>query len=395
VSSTTAARDRILFVDDEAPLLRSMKRQFCERFDVRTAPGGAQGLELLAETDFAVVVSDMRMPEMNGAEFLTRVRERHPDTTRLLLTGYADMDAAMAAVNEGNIFRFLSKPCQTDVLQRHLDDAIRQYRLVVAERELLEMTLKSSVEAMLETLSLAGPMAFGRCMRVRRLVGNLVGEVNAPNGWQIEVAAALAHLGDVTLPPHVSAKLDRGTALSDEEAAHSLQALKLSSEIVRGIPRLEQVAEIIEAVAEVESGAAPDGGTVHLRLPIGARMIHVARQYDQHEAAGLAPTRAVEVMAAEGERFDPALVTALAHVFETSISRLEVLDIEAERLRVGMILVEDVRTSDEVLLVSRGHDVTATMLARIRNYAEREGLPGPLRVAMPIMRPKQRSGSTP
>ncbi|NIQ03497.1 MAG: response regulator, partial [Nitrospinaceae bacterium] len=94
---------------------------------------------------FAVVVSDMRMPDMDGIQFLSRVREHYPQTVRMMLTGYADVKTAMNAVNEGNIFRFMTKPCPPEVFEKVLSAGIEQYRLITAERDLLERTLKGSV----------------------------------------------------------------------------------------------------------------------------------------------------------------------------------------------------------------------------------------------------------
>jgi DNA-binding NtrC family response regulator len=139
--------DRILFVDDEPAVLDGYCRLLHKEFSMLTAVGGAAGLELIegAKTDpFAIVVSDMRMPGMDGVQFLSRVRALSPDTVRIALTGQADMQTAADCVNEGSIFRFLTKPCQKDVLGRALTSGLVQYRLVLAEKELLEKTLSKS-----------------------------------------------------------------------------------------------------------------------------------------------------------------------------------------------------------------------------------------------------------
>lgn len=130
------ARPRILCVDDEPRVLEGLRRQLGRRFDVRTATSGASGLAIVdRDGPFAVVVSDMRMPAMDGAGFLRRVRERAVETVRILLTGYGDLQSAAAAVNEGSIFRLLSKPCPPDVLQEALAAAVQQHRQLVAARD--------------------------------------------------------------------------------------------------------------------------------------------------------------------------------------------------------------------------------------------------------------------
>ena len=140
---------RILFVDDDPRVLQAFERQFYKRFEIRTAIGPELGLQTLgADGPFATVVSDLRMPGMNGIEFLTRVRQASPDTVRVMLTGDADLSAAMAAVNEGKIFQFLTKPCPSDMLSRTLESALEQHRLITAERELLESTLRGKKAVM-------------------------------------------------------------------------------------------------------------------------------------------------------------------------------------------------------------------------------------------------------
>ncbi len=146
--------DKILFVDDETDLLRGYKIMLRQHFEVDTAEGGAQGLaEIQSHGPYAVVVSDMRMPGMNGVEFLSQVRHRAPDTIRMMLTGHTDIKAAMDAVNEGNIFRFLAKPCEREVLTSAINSGLVQHRLVIAEKELLEKTLMGSIKVLTERLS--------------------------------------------------------------------------------------------------------------------------------------------------------------------------------------------------------------------------------------------------
>ena len=139
--------DRILIVDDDANLLQAMRRQLFDTFDVTTAEGGEAALDLIGdETPFAVVLSDMRMPGLDGVEFLKRFRERSKHTVRMMLTGNADQQTAVDAVNEGHIFRFLKKPCPEATLRAAIDAGIEQYRLVIAERELLSKTVAGTVK---------------------------------------------------------------------------------------------------------------------------------------------------------------------------------------------------------------------------------------------------------
>src|ERR1022692_4876094 len=196
----------------------AMERQFRRQFEIRTAVGPVLGLQAIAEAGpFAVVVSDLRMPVMDGVEFLTRVRAISPDSVRVMLTGQADMEAAIAAVNQGNIFQFLTKPCPSGTLTRALNSALEQYRLITAERELLEQTLRGSVGVLSEILSLPNPVAFGRAQRIRRYVVHMSARLDLPGRWQFEVAAMLSQIGSVTVPPEVMDKYYRRDPLTPEE----------------------------------------------------------------------------------------------------------------------------------------------------------------------------------
>jgi serine phosphatase RsbU (regulator of sigma subunit) len=140
--------DKILFVDDDVNLLAAFRRQLRKQFQIETAEGGREGLELVkANGPYAVIVSDFRMPIMDGIEFLSRVREIAPETVRIMLTGNADLQAAIQAVNEGNIFRFLTKPCSRDILSESLITGLEHYQRVSREREYNEKTRISMAQA--------------------------------------------------------------------------------------------------------------------------------------------------------------------------------------------------------------------------------------------------------
>jgi DNA-binding NtrC family response regulator len=118
---------KILFVDDEAAVLAGYDRTLHREFEVDTAAGGELGLKAINSSGpYAVVISDMRMPGMSGAQFLAKARQSSPDMVRMLLTGYTDLSAAMEAVNEGNIFRFLTKPCAKEVLVAAINSGVEQ-----------------------------------------------------------------------------------------------------------------------------------------------------------------------------------------------------------------------------------------------------------------------------
>ena len=134
--------DKILFVDDDPGILEGFQQLLRKEFVVTVALGGQEGLSAIKQDGpFAVVISDMRMPGMSGAEFLAKIRQKAPETVRMLLTGQTDMHAAIDAINEGNIFRFLTKPCRKEDLVNAINLGLAQYRSVIAEKELVKKAL--------------------------------------------------------------------------------------------------------------------------------------------------------------------------------------------------------------------------------------------------------------
>ncbi|MDR3584123.1 MAG: response regulator, partial [Desulfosporosinus sp.] len=153
--------NKVLLVDDDLNVLQAYTRTLRGNFKVSTTDNGAEGLQILKkEGPFAVIVTDYRMPKMNGIQFLAYAKELIPDTIRIMLSGQADLDVSIQAVNEGNVFRFLNKPCPTEQLIKVLDTAIEQYRLVMSERELLDKTLKGSVKLLLDISNAVNPQIF-------------------------------------------------------------------------------------------------------------------------------------------------------------------------------------------------------------------------------------------
>ena len=215
------SKPRVLLVDDEPNVLESLRDILYRSFDVETALGGAEGLEKLqVDGPFEVLVTDMRMPGIGGAEVLADGSRRlAPDTVRLLLTGHADIDAAIEAVNSGQVFRFLTKPCARETLVRALVDAANQHRLLTSERVLLEQTLSGAVQALTDVLALVNPVAFGRATRLRCMAGDFACTVHLDDPWQVEMAAMLSQVGCLSLPQETAERYYRGDELSVDELA--------------------------------------------------------------------------------------------------------------------------------------------------------------------------------
>lgn len=353
-------RPRILCVDDEPRVLDALVRTLRRYFDVVTAAGPGPALELLDRGErFAVLVSDLHMPGMNGVALLAAAREREPDTVRVLLTGFADLDAAVDAVNDGHVFRFLRKPCPPDVLTRTLHAAVEQHRLVMAERELLEQTLRGSVRMLSDVLALASPEVFGRAERVRRLAAELADRLAVPDRWSVEIAATVWHLGCVTLPPLVAQKIGRGLPLAADEALLVRDLPTTAERLVGRIPRLERVVELLRTVHE------PTGSG---RAPLGAQVLRAALELDTLEARGLPAGDAFDALDVLLAGYDPRVLEELRELrgYEGASSRVR--EMRLQDITLGMVFADDVVNHAGLLLIARGQEVTMPLIERVRTY---------------------------
>ncbi|MFQ5618106.1 MAG: response regulator [Rhodospirillales bacterium] len=210
--------EKVLIVDDDTNLLAGLERHLRKYFDVSTAEGGEQALDLVkSDGPFAVTVCDMRMPGMNGVEVLAAVKELARDTVRIMLTGYADDVTTTRAVNDGAIFRFFAKPCPPETLAKGIEAGIEQYRLVTAGRELLSGTFSGAVKVLNDLLSMVDPQGFDRSGTVPGSAHGVAVHLGSPNPWQLETAEMLSRIGQVAVPPELLAKKRAGEPLTEVE----------------------------------------------------------------------------------------------------------------------------------------------------------------------------------
>jgi DNA-binding response OmpR family regulator len=364
---------RLLLVDDEPNVIDGLRRRLRTEYEVFAANDGASALRLLEQQgEMHVIVSDMRMPGMNGAALLSETCKLYPDMVRILLTGQTDLQLAIAAVNEGQIFRFLSKPCSGDVMRVQLKAALRQHQLLATERVLLEQTLRGAVHALSEVLALAMPEAFGRATRVRQRARLLAECVGIQDLWRIEVAATLSQVGAVTLSRETATRLYRAEALTATEQAAVDQLPTIALELLEQIPRLEAVKELISL------GFGAKGGDVPRALE--AQALRICVEYDALHDSGLSGNDALLSLQRRG--FDADLLTALTNMVAAETSSARVLDVTIHELRDGMVLAEDVFAANGTLLLARGHVIKSNIINRLRAMGPNLGNRQTLRVKL-------------
>jgi response regulator RpfG family c-di-GMP phosphodiesterase len=363
-------RPRVVCVDDEPHVSAGLALHLRRRYDVEIATSGPAGLELLDRLpEAAVVISDMRMPQMNGAEFLAKALAAHPNTTRILLTGYSEVDAAIQAVNYGQVFRFLVKPCPPPELLRTVDAAAELHRLTRVERELLEKTLHGAIKMLSEVLAISNPVAFGRGARIKQLVTGLADKLGDAERWQAEVAAMLSQLSTITLPNETAEKLYYGAPLSSEVQRMVERAPDISEQLLAHIPRLEIVRAILAARGEPYRGPpAAELSAEEKTIRRGAELLKAASDFDTLEAQGMAGAKALEALKGRTDQYNPDVLGALQALCGSQHSEDCIRDVSLAALRPGMVFATDVKMTTGTLFVARGYEVTESFLERIRNF---------------------------
>ncbi|KUG27539.1 hypothetical protein ASZ90_002617 [hydrocarbon metagenome] len=383
-------KSRVLFVDDDPEMLASYRRIFRKKYDVQTAEGPAEGLAALdGPGRFAVIVSDLRMPGMDGVAFLEGVRRKSPDTVRIMLTGYADVTAAVAAVNASKVFSFLTKPCPEDSLEAAVAAGLRQYQLVVAEKELLRGTVRGTIRLLTDLLAMVNPEAFGKSSRVKRLVMDLAQYMGLPDPWRLELAAMLSQIGCAALPRDILRKAYQGRPLSGNYAFEFAMHPKVAADLIANIPRLKEVAEIVSYQEKrYDGGGLPPGETKGEAIPQGARLLKAALDFDTLERMAATSgkfdepaQKALERMRGRHGWYDPAVLDALESMinFPDGFERAHLF---LNQLRPGMLLDQEILDMKGGVLMSKGQELGTMTIKKLRGaFGERRDVS--LRVLVP------------
>jgi ActR/RegA family two-component response regulator len=363
----------VLCVDDEAAVLGGFLRNLRRDFAVTTAIDGENALDVLeTHGPFAVVMSDVRMPRMDGITFFTHAREVAPTTARVLLTGHAQLDTAIDAVNRGHVYRFLCKPTLPDEVAAALHAGVAHHEALEAARVSHEQTIRGVADALATTLSLTHPGAFARATRRRALVAAQASNIGTLD-WAVDVAAMLSEIGLLTLPPDLVCKLDRGEPLNEHERAAVDGLPDVTERLLGNIPGFDEVRRLIRE----HHGDAQE-------MTLGARMLRLARDLDALEAAGHTRAESCEILSQRNLRYDRTLLGALADdAKDTKDTACNEREVAPNELTAGMVLARDVLDRTGVLLVGRGRVVTDALIELLRNHTRHDRFSGTLFVTLP------------
>jgi CheY-like chemotaxis protein len=376
-------RRKILCVDDEQPVLDGLRRNLRNvEFDLLFANSGEQALQVLAaETGIAVLLSDLRMPGMGGIGLMEKVAERWPDVTRVMLTGNADQQSAVDAVNRGHVFSFQNKPCPPEVLLATLRAALAHHELRLAERELIEQTLTGAIRMLIEIMSSGQPALYGRAMKVRGVALELMALAGRQvNSWQLGMAALLQPIGWAALPSSVVEQHLAGSVLDEAHQAAVEGVGAASARLLHFIPRLNLVADII-------SQATDHADLVPVRSAEAA-LLWLANQLVDEDAESRVDDHVVAAHSAAGIDLGGVLrAWRLRHAADRpkAADDFEILTISRPaQLRPGDIVQRDVRFTDGTLALAAGGTLSAFQIERL----EMHHLLNRIKAAIEVRRPK-------
>lgn len=427
----------LLCVDDEANILSSLKRLFrpCG-YRVLTAPGGAEALALMEQEAVDLIISDMRMPGMNGAEVLAAVRQRWPETVRILLTGFADMTSTIEAINKGQLHRYIAKPwddnevllvvreglekkallrekARLEALTHKQNEELRELNATLEQKveqrtaelaaanEKLKAGFITAIKTFSAVIELRGGQMAGHSRRVADLARKLAGALKAPpaEAQNIFFAGLLHDIGKIGLPDRLLQMPYQTLAPVErqEVAKHPARAAAL----LMGLEQLREAVPLILAHHEYWDGSGYPNKLAASAIPIGARVLTVVNDYDglmqgQILNRKLSHDEALDMIAASrGKRYDPRVADAFIGMMRVEQKAEAPAPsgwvVRSKDLKPGMALTKDLMTREGVLLLAHDIMLDEVLIKQIREYEQGEGLSLQLHVILPT----GKSGATP
>jgi response regulator RpfG family c-di-GMP phosphodiesterase len=379
----------ILAVDDETFVLNAYQRNLGDQFEIVTAESPELALEQMRSKQFAVILSDLKMPGMDGIEFLAKAKELQPDAVRIMISGHADMTDAINSVREAEIFRLLIKPCPTEELAQNLESAIKHHRLIVAEKALLEQTLNGAIHTLTDILSIMDPEAYGQAQLRSRLMRSLALHFKA-EPWEFEIAALLAEIGRATLPPLLNEKIRRKEKLGEAERLLQERVPEFSAHLLAKIPRIEGAARaILYQNKNYDGSGFPLDETEGNAIPLGGRCLRSVNALMAMHRQGFKARDALTSLKMGPERYDPAVVTALFKCTDEldaarqNSGQKGPQQMLLKNLAPGMSLMADIKTAEGMVVMGSGTKLSQVTIKRIQNFAQLNPIVEPILVDFP------------
>jgi FixJ family two-component response regulator len=379
---------KILLVDDDENILYGYKRNLRTFFQIYIANSPKAGLLFLKENeDVAVVISDFRMPEMTGIEFLIKVKEQLPNAVRILLTGNADLSMAIKSVNEGNIFRFLTKPCDQETLRSNIDRGIEQYNLIVAEKELLEKTLRGSLKILIDILAMVSSAIFSKSLLIRNIARKILIRLGMQENWEIDISCLLSQIGTVGIPNEILEKRHNGTDLTQAEEDLFYSQAQIGKDLLKNIPRLENIAEAIslqhKPIKEINLSRSYIANTVtNNRIIFISCLLRILNDYFYYSEREHSGENALKILWKNKGEYNETMLSALEAEVRGADEGFLMEYCPLDELKKGMILGDNLFDNKKVMLLQKGAILSEINIIKIKNYAKLGGISGPILVQM-------------
>lgn len=412
----------LLFVDDEPNILSSLRRLFRQHsYKIFIANGGQEGLEILEKETIDLVISDMRMPVMDGAVFLTHVKARWPDTIRLLLTGYADIQSTIDAINRGEIYRYITKPWNDNDIVLVVKQALERKSLEIEKKRLEELTqrqneelkslnasleikvdertadlkkahvsllhandkLKSnfltSIKVFSNVVEMRGDKLVGHSRRVADLSRKIAKKLNLDTreAQEIFVAALLADIGKIGFSDELLAT--PVNQMNGEQLGHFHKHTLRAEQLLMPLQDLQGAAKIIRAQHERFDGRGFPDGLVGENIPIGARILSLASDYDNLQNGSLVQKRVhmedaqALIIRGAGNRYDEKVVAAFKQIISNQTDDIDDREITIAQLQPGMILSSDVISKEGMLLLPADYVLDQHLIDKLRLFEHPAG----------------------
>ena len=409
-------KSTLLFVDDEQNILSSLRRLFRSTgHTIMTASSGQEALEILENNEIDLIISDMRMPEMDGAELLSKVSCKWPDTVRILLTGFADMESTIRAVNEGNIYKYVSKPWEDNDIKITVEHALERKHLKAERDRLLELTKKqndelkdlnanlenkvkertkelsqaheslrksyfSSIKTFSNLIELREGTVSGHSKRVAENAQKVAVKLGLEKDdvQQIFFAALLHDIGKISLPDHLINK--PFSSLSDDEKKQVTKHSVLGEALLMGFEPLSEAAKIIRSHHEYYDGTGYPDRIKGDDIPLGAKILALVNEYDSLQHGTLVSKHLSKgdaqdyILRNKGHLFDPEVVDAFIYLQTDKSPKPKnttqrETEVTSDKLIPGMVLAHDLITKSGILVLSEGYILDEKLIERIHKFA--------------------------
>ncbi len=365
--------DSILLVDDDPNILKGYKRNLRSKYDVVTAGSAHEALDILRKgRKFVVIISDYSMPGMNGVEFLNLASRINKDSVRILLTGYANLEMAIEAVNKGNIFRFLTKPCPMERLFETTRQAVEQHKLIVSEKILLNKTLKGIVLVLSQILQTTNPISFNHAQRLTTLGKAIADRLKKEARWELDIALLLSQIGCVSVPQTIIEKRMHGLELDGKELEIFLEQSELGGKLLANIPRFEEISTSIQYQYTNYFRELFPTYNESKSIPFEGNLLRVLNDYYLMQSQGKTDDEILKELFNQKDYYDFEILNGLSAELNGAKAGSVLSTYKVEELHPGLVTAQDVYDIYKRLLLPKHTELNDISIAKLVSYLKVE-----------------------